>query len=274
MERIDAALAFARLGCRILPAAGKNPGGYVGSGWQRHATTDPGLIRSWWEAWPDANVAIVPGRALLPVDIDDRESFRQFQAERGNAPRTPAYLSGGDGERARLLFRFPGDQALEGVSRKLAPGVQLRHAHNSALICIVPPGVNPDTGRALTWVRGLDTPLAPFPTRWLEEVTAPANGRPLSHWAQIARHRYVTRCGDTHPDVLSFAGWLMRHLKSEDVVLELLLGWNDRHCNPPKPRDEVRAIVEWTAREEARRQARMWDLGNAGLRKEGARERA
>jgi hypothetical protein len=69
-ERVAAALRFAALGCRIAPAAGKNPGGYLGEEWQRKATRDPDLIAAWWQAWPLANVAILPDRALLPVDVD------------------------------------------------------------------------------------------------------------------------------------------------------------------------------------------------------------
>jgi len=267
-DRVAAALRFRVLGCRIVPAAGKNPGGYLGAGWQRKATRDPDLIAAWWEAWPRANIAILPDRALLPVDVDDPASFERFQAEHGPAPRTPRYLTGGDNGRERLLFEFPGDEALERADRKLAAGVQLRHSNKTALVCIAPPGRNPDTGRELQWTIGLDdAPLAPIPPAWLEHASAPTAARPSSHWAGIVARQYVTGCGDTHPDVLSLAGWLMSRLRNDEVVLELLLCWNARHCRPPKPAGEIGAIVEWVARRErAQADATVFALGDAGLR--------
>jgi len=253
-DRVASALRFAELGCRIAPAAGKNPGGYLGDGWQRKATRDPDLIAAWGEAYPRANIAVLPDRALLPVDVDDPASFERFQAEHGRAPRTPRYPSGGDGGRERLLFQFPGEKALERVDRKLCAGVQLRHSHKTALVCIVPPGRNPDTGRELQWTIGLDeAPLAPIPLAWLERVHTPASAKATSHWAEIVTREYVTGCGDTHPDVVSLAAWLMSKLRCGEAVLELLLCWNLRHCKPPKPAREIESIVAWVAKREAER---------------------
>ena len=251
-ERIASALQFAALGCLIAPAAGKDPGGYLGKRWQRQATRDPDLIAAWWEAWPTANVAILPERALLPVDVDDPSNFERFQADHGQAPRTPRYLTGGGDRRERLLFAFPGDEALEGVGRKLAPGVQLRHSHNTNLVCVAA-WLEPDTGRELQWLIELDEPLAQFPPAWRERANAPKPGKPASHWAGIVTRQYVTGCGDTHPDVLSLAAWKMRNLRCGEAVLELLLCWNNRHCTPPKPIEEVESIVAWVARQEAGR---------------------
>jgi Bifunctional DNA primase/polymerase, N-terminal len=253
-ERVDAALRFAALGCRIVPATGKNPGGYLGTGWQRKASSDPELISAWWRAWPQANVAVLGDRAMLPADVDDPASFERFQAEHGEAPRTPRYLSGGDGGRERLLFAFPGERALARADRRLCDGVQLRWSHNSALVCIVPPGRNPDTGRELRWTVGLEeAPLAPIPPAWLDRTRERKPGRGTSSWAQLILRDYQTGCGDTHPDVVSLAAWLMRRLRCGEVVLELLLCWNERHCKPPKPAGEIESIVAWVATREAGR---------------------
>lgn len=257
-SRIAGALRFAGLGCRIAPAAGKNPGGYLGNIWQRQASRDPDLIRAWWEAWPAANVAILPDRALLPLDVDDPISFERFQLEHGWAPLTPRYLTGGDGGRERLLFAFPGEKALEGVDRKLAEGVQLRHSHKTAMVCIVPPGRNLDTGRELQWTIGLDdAPLAVCPTAWLERAAPPADGRPAGEWVERFCRDYVSGCGETHPSTMSMAAYLVRRLGSGQLALELLLGWNQRRCHPPKPEREIREQVLWAAqREAASRKAR------------------
>jgi hypothetical protein len=269
-DRARAAKRFAVLGCRIAPAAGKNPGGYLGDRWQHKAIRDPGLIDALWEAYPRANVAIVPDRALLPLDVDDPASFERFQAKYGEAPRTPRYLTGGDGGRERLLFAFPGDEALKHATRKLCDGVQWRWSHNTNLVCIVPPGVNPSTGRLIRWTTDLDeAPLADTPAPWLGCVQERKPAKGSSYWAQILTREYATGCGDTHPDVLSLAGWLMRRLQCGDAVLELLLCWNEHHCHPPKPRSEIASIVDWVKkREDARAYSGALVLGDAGLRSE------
>jgi hypothetical protein len=249
-----AALAFAALGCRIAPAAGKNPGGYLGRGWQRQATRDPGLIAAWFDAYSGANIAILPERVLLPVDNDNPPAFEQFQAGHGHAPRTPRYLTGGDGGRERLLFAFPGDTALKRADRKLCAGVQLRWSHNTSLVCIVPPGRNPETGRELRWIIGLDeAPLAPIPPAWLDRVRERRPAQDASHWTQLLLRHYQSGCGETHPDVASLAAWLMHRLRCGEAVLELLLCWNKEHCHPPKPAAEIESIVAWVAQREVGR---------------------
>ena len=250
LARVASALQFARLGCRIAPAAGKNPGGYLGKAWQHKASRDPDLITAWWEAWPAANVAIIPDRALLPVDVDDTRNFVAFQVAHGGAPRTPRYLSGGDGGRERLLFAFPGDAALEHADRKLTTGVQLRYSHRTALVCIVPPGRNPDTGRDLKWTVGLDeAPLAPIPPAWLERITAVAGRKGADHWANIASQKVAK--DHRHETMLQLAGYLMARLRNGELVLALMQAWNKCHCVPPKDAAEVESIVAWVAKREA-----------------------
>lgn len=208
-DRVRSAFAFAQLGCKIAPATGKNPGGYLGRRWPDKATRDVDLIAAWWEAWPLANIAILPVRALLPVDVDNPDSFRRFEATHGAAPRTPRYLTGGDGGRERLLFAFPGSAALARASRQLAPGVQLRFSHDTNLVCIVPPGRNHDTGRELAWVIRLDeAPLAQIPAAWLKVAAdSPSNG---TGGGEHEAPRELVRYGERHPYLVDFAVRLTR----------------------------------------------------------------
>jgi hypothetical protein len=52
-----------RVGC---PAPGAHP---ESPAWQMQATVDVNLIRSWWEARPDANVMLVTGRVFDVLDV-------------------------------------------------------------------------------------------------------------------------------------------------------------------------------------------------------------
>jgi hypothetical protein len=154
------------------------------------------------------------------------------------------------------LFAYPGDEVLARADRKLAPGVQLRHSHDSALICLVPPSIHPKTGVEQDWRIGLgDVPLAPIPREWIERVRLPVGrAKPRSHWIELVHRHYEAGCGETHPSFVSLAGFLVRKLGSGQLALELLLPWNKVHCHPPKPEDEIAEIVAWVTRKEACRE--------------------
>lgn len=78
----DAALGYALAGWPVFPCRPDNPGcphprgcgckaPLTEHGFQ-DATTDPAVIRAWWQTWPRANVAIatgMPGPDVLDVDI-------------------------------------------------------------------------------------------------------------------------------------------------------------------------------------------------------------
>jgi hypothetical protein len=244
--RLEAAIEFAEIGCRVVPCLGKNPGRLLGGDWQLRASRDTDVLCGWWQRWPDANVGILGDTVLIPLDVDDPESFERFQAEHGAAPPTPRYLTGGAPGRERLLFKHPGGT----VEPKLADGVQLRRGN---LMSLVPPSVHPDTGVVTEYTTALDeVPIAPVPAAWLKRVRPGVHpAKPRSHWAELVSRHYRTGCGETHPDVVSLAGYLVKKLGSGRVALELLLGWNQRHCHPPKPEREIVDIVAWAAKKEA-----------------------
>jgi hypothetical protein len=71
---VTSALAYARRGWPVFPCrpGTKEPATQHGF---RDASMDPAQIRSWWERWPDANVAIAtgtPGPDVLDVDQHGR----------------------------------------------------------------------------------------------------------------------------------------------------------------------------------------------------------
>jgi hypothetical protein len=256
MSCLGAALTFAELGCRVVPPRGKHAGGYLGNEWQLQATRDPEMIHGWYERWPEANVGILGDRALLPLDVDDPASFDRLQAETVAASETPRYWTQGAPGRERLLFAYPGDEALARADRKLADGVQLRHSNATALMCLVPPSVHPETGLAQDWrIRLDDAPLAPVPREWLERVQ-PASGprKPIGYWPRLFTRHYHFGCGDTHPDVVAMVGWLLWRTQSPVITRELMVAWTRVHTHPPKPDAEVLQIVADLARKEVGRQ--------------------
>jgi Bifunctional DNA primase/polymerase, N-terminal len=264
----ESALMFAEVGCRVVPVRGKNLAPLLGRGWERKAGRAPDNLRRWWREWPDANVGVVGGRAVVPIDIDDPASFAAFQQKFGQAPATWRSLTGGAPGRERLWFAHPGDNSLEqfGSSRKLASGVQIRdERRESVLMSLAPPSIHPETSVVTEWrVAPGEVPLAPLPPEWLKALEPQRTengkpiGRPLDHWTKLISsdiHEKAETGGDIgrHDRLLEIAGYLMRRLGSARLTAELMLGWNLRHCKPPKDEREVLAIAAYVARKEAAR---------------------
>jgi hypothetical protein len=73
MSNADAAEAYAKAGIHIVPVlpGTKDPGSYIGLGWQHRATCDLDTVRQWWKRWPKAGIAMHPGPSgFLVIDVD------------------------------------------------------------------------------------------------------------------------------------------------------------------------------------------------------------
>lgn len=67
---LAAALWYAEHGLLVFPIQPGLKLPYKGTRGFKDATTDPDVIRAWWERWPDSNVAIATGHLVDVVDID------------------------------------------------------------------------------------------------------------------------------------------------------------------------------------------------------------
>jgi hypothetical protein len=245
--------------CRVVPCHGKNPGGYLGRGWQQQASRNEAQLRDWWSRWPGANVGIVAGRDLLPVDVDDPDEFERFQRDHGVAPPTPrCYTNGVPGVlRERLIFQHPDVE----LHDQLCPGVQLRDGER---VSIVPPSVNPMTGAAYEWRDAVDeVPIAPLPGAWLElsrkhTTVTGCSPRRASDWRRLANgvvDGNVSGREGRKRATCRLAGYLFARRVDVHVVLELLVSWDQRNT-PPLGREEVERVVDWVAEQEVRKWAK------------------
>jgi hypothetical protein len=116
---LAAALEFAEIGVRVVIVQGKNPGGFLGRHWEQQATRDPAVLCGWWERWPDVNVGILGDAVLLPLDVDNPDSFERFQAEHGQAPPTPRFYTGGSQAIQDALGVLGGRALFDGVEHKV-----------------------------------------------------------------------------------------------------------------------------------------------------------
>ena len=143
MSMLEAALAWARAGWKVLPVRSRSWKGRGRDGKEiilkpkaplvthgvKDATTDEEQIRKWWDRWPDAAVGIAAGHGRVVVvdaDLDEKrrpagamevqDLFRRLGVKLDTAEqRTP---SGG----RQYLFRLPAGLSLEDVKNAVRKG--------------------------------------------------------------------------------------------------------------------------------------------------------
>jgi hypothetical protein len=148
---IDAAVAYAEMGWRIVPVIDKIP---IGKAWQHAATSDPGEVMAILEDSPADGVGVLLGEASCVIDIeaDTPEAEAAIQAAfGGQVPRTPCYQSARGVHR---LFRWRSGFPAGSGAKWMAGPIEVRGIAGKAAQSVFPPS----GGRR--WVVGPDAPLA------------------------------------------------------------------------------------------------------------------
>ncbi|ADH63468.1 Bifunctional DNA primase/polymerase [Allomeiothermus silvanus DSM 9946] len=121
------ALEYAGMGYPVLPLlpGEKRPHGRLVPSGLRDASTDPEVLRRWWQAAPGAGVGILPPAETLALDCDVPSAWGALLAEYpelGEAPRQRTPRGG-----VHVFLRLPAGLvgSLTSSARKL-PGVDLR----------------------------------------------------------------------------------------------------------------------------------------------------
>lgn len=188
---------YCKLGWSIHPLKGKIP---MLDGWQKKATTNFNIIKSWLEKWPTANIGIVTGAIsnLLVLDIDGANGKNSIQGlDLLNAPS----VSTANGE--HYYYQFPHDITASTTRTGLLNGVDTR---GSGGYIVAPPSINYECGAYLyNWVVPLSENL-PMPPSWLLDLLMPNNNIPN-------RIRAVTSCNNYNSNYANAA--LMR--ECEDI---------------------------------------------------------
>lgn len=89
----------------------------------KDATTDPDRIAAWWEATPDANVALPTGHRFDVIDLDGSTGIVAFHDWLDSAARRPGFLARASTPRGRHYYvpaRGTGNRA------RFLPGVDYR----------------------------------------------------------------------------------------------------------------------------------------------------
>jgi hypothetical protein len=181
---LGAALQYAGRGWRVIPlhsptsqgcscgkhgckCVGKHPRTPHGS---KDASTEAVKIRTWWQRWPEANIAIATGpeSGLWVLDVDGEEgksSLKLLEAQE-RLPRTFRAFTGRrglDGDRAgfHLYFTWPSGASLRNSAGLLGKGLDIRG--NGGYV-VAPPSLHA-SGLRYEW-EGDESAVAVPPT-WL-----------------------------------------------------------------------------------------------------------
>lgn len=166
-------------------AMGKHP--YTEHG-HKDASLDAGQINTWWNMWPNANVAIATGYRsnLIVLDVDKKNdgpaSFARLVHQYGPLPRTPKVSSGGGG--FHLYFQYPGHE-IRG-RRDMRPGIDVMADGGR----IIAPPSNHKSGNVYMWDANdnLDTVSPAVIPRWLLTMIKTKNPpkKKISSWLRFA----------------------------------------------------------------------------------------
>ncbi len=150
------------------------------------ATSDPEMVRAWWDRWPAANIGIATGcgSGLYVIDIDvpkaGGETWQELAASYGDAPPTPTVETGGGG--FHLFLAHPGVAVtLKNTAERLGPGVDTR---GDGGYVVAPPSLH-ESGRHYEWHPELTPdriPLADIPP-WVSGLLTPPAPKPSTRAA-------------------------------------------------------------------------------------------
>ena len=115
MSLVDAALAYARRGIRVIPITPRSKVPLIDA-WPTQASSDEATIRAWWKQWPNAGIGIATGKAgrrqFFVLDIDDKngkngsDTLAELETQHGKLPDTVTVLTGTGGRHLYFITNF------------------------------------------------------------------------------------------------------------------------------------------------------------------------
>jgi hypothetical protein len=252
-------------GAEPCPSPAKHPYGKFAPNGLLSATTESGIIKSWWGLNAgEANLAVATDR-LVVVDLDPRHGSDESLAELDKAglewPHTWRSLTGGGGE--HIIYAAPQGVEITSFAAEqmddppLGRGIDVRARGGY----IVAPPSRHISGRSYCWSvdhHPADTPLTSAPDWLVEKLTAgrtAGNGAPREPVPAAEWKRIVTGSVTEYRDMAAakIAGHLFRRGVDIDVVIAAVRGWNATYCVPPLADVEVMKILARIAHRETMR---------------------
>ena len=269
---LDAALAYAKQGWRVIPLHSVNPNGKCTCGnekckslgkhpriseWEKAATVNSKSIETWFSSWPQSNIGIVggPDSGIAILDVDPRhggdKSLIDLQTKYGALPQTPSVVTGGDG--LHFYFRYP--KAAIGNKAGFREGLDFKADRGY----VVAPPSKHASGKTYEWKESGLKP-AELPDWLTKELTGQKNPAPKLP----AKPGEIVE-GSRNSHLFRVACSLRRTgLDAEELAIALKKH-NFSHCNPPLEDCEVEQVAasagSYPVQPES--EIKQTDLGNA-----------
>jgi hypothetical protein len=236
---LKTALNYAAKGRPVFPCKSKEPltrRGYL------DASTDPQRIHTWWNRWPDANIAIPTGErsGILVIDVDQPAGLDAFEAEHGELPATRTHSTGNGG--MHYLYEYPEGCGIRNSASRLAPGLDVR---GEGGYIIVPPS---STTRPYEVLDAL--PLAEPPRALMKALTALQETRregekvrPITTATSVSTTGPKIPQGTRDDQLTRIAGRLHDGMRDLDTLAAELLQINAQRCEPPLPDWQVEKVA-------------------------------
>ena len=258
-ELMDSALRYAAAGFAVIPVDRYKKEPYTENG-LKNASRDPELIRLWWKRWPNANVAIVLGKASgnnFVIDIDIKpekgkhgdESLLKWEAQHGDFPSTVRAITGSGG--LHYWFHYDGvDQYKNKVDA--VNGIDIR---GDGAYVVAPPSVYED-GNVYKWendVSILDDEIAEANESVIEllKLNPRRNGNTEERSDRVSVHD--VKEGNRNETIFRYAAGQRGNDVPKDIALMAAKALNDSWSDPLSE-SEVEKAVESAYRYEPNEQ--------------------
>lgn len=240
----DVAIALVARNIPVIPLRPRTKIAFLEK-WEQKATTDLKQIEAWDEAYPDANcgsVALAKPDSIWILELDSQEALQRINAETGKTI-PPTFAVRSSPGRGHFYFRqTPASLAMGNIAQSY-----VKHTDWSARVdrqYVVSPGsIHPSTG--LPYELRSTAELAEGP-QWLIDWLL--SQRVEKAIADEAAESEMILQGGRNSKLASVAGKLRNMGFDREMILNSLLDYNETHCSPPLPDEEVEAIAHSIAR--------------------------
>ncbi|MBM4222886.1 MAG: DUF3987 domain-containing protein, partial [Gammaproteobacteria bacterium] len=218
-------------GKKNCTSVGKHPRVKNGS---KDGSSDPLMVKKWWNIWPNANIGIVTGSAskICVLDIDPKngglDSLSMIQEKYGPL-MSSSVRSGGQGK--HFYFSILDDSIKNHVN--IYPGIDIRGEGGY----IVAPPSRHKSGDIYQWERLLIDQV-PAPD-FLKNIDALKDKKSKNTQSE---NKFLA--GSRNNFLTSVSGYLLRQGMQHSAIEEVLMVINKNSCNPSLPLEEVKLIAK------------------------------